>query len=341
MTTPARGPAPVKVLVTGATGFLGSHACRRLVESGHRVTVLARPRSDLRTLSGLEVEHLIGDVTDPDAIDAAARGQDAIVHAAAARHRGAPAADSLMRINVEGTRHVVTACLRHRARLLHVSSTAAVGIPLDRNHPADETFAFNLEGCGLPYHVSKHLAEQEVQRGVARGLDAVVVNPSEIHGPFGTEFRGSAVPRRIERSRIVPCFPGGLCVVHVEDVVDGLVAALARGQRGERYILGGENLTHRELAAIAGRALGLQRTLVTLPRWVTWLAATASRAATALAGRPIGRDVHTLTDRFFFYDSAKARRALGFRPRPYAEIAREYAARVVGAGRPAGAAVRR
>lgn len=330
----------MKILVTGATGFLGSHACRRLVESGHRVAVLARPRSDLRALSGLEVARLIGDVRDAAAVDAAARGQDAVVHAAASRERGAPAADTIMRVNVEGTRQVVTACLRHGARLLHVSSTAAIGIPLDRNHPADETFTFNLEGCGLPYHVSKHLAEQEVQRGVARGLDAVIVNPSEIHGPFGTGFRGSAVPGRIERSRFVPCFPGGLCVVHVEDVVDGLVAALARGGRGERYILGGENLTHRELAAIAARALGLRRTLVTLPRWVTWLAATASRSATALAGRPVGRDVHHLTDRFFFYDSAKARRALGFRPRPYVEIAREYAARAGSAGRPAGAPVR-
>jgi dihydroflavonol-4-reductase len=305
----------VRVAVTGATGFLGSHLCLGLRRQGHDVVVLCRPSSDRRALEASDVEAVIGDLTEPTAVDRLVRGCDAVVHAAATIAYGPRNARSHELVNVGGTRIVAGACVAARVpRLLHVSSVAAVGIPAD-GRPADETFGWNLADGGLGYHASKLQAEEEIRSAIARGLDAVTVNPGSLLGPHRAGFRGGEVPAAVRRRRLVPYFTGGTNVVHVEDVVAGAMAALARGRRAERYILGGENLTWRRMAEIAAEELGLRRVLVPVPP-----------VATALASRLLpgfSRDRHLLASRFLYYSSEKARSELGYAFRPYREIVRE------------------
>jgi len=315
----------MRVLVTGGTGFLGSHICARLVEDGYEVTVLRRPMSNPVRLTGRGVRYVLGDVTDAESVNLAVRGQQIVIHAAALVGYAPVQAHGV--VNEGGTQNVVAACLGLEIkRLVHISSVAAIGIPEDWRQPADETFAFNLEGSALGYHISKRRAEQVVFRAAADGLDAVIVNPSSIKGPHGRCFRGGELPDGVRRRSVVPYFSGGTNFVHVDDVVDGVVAALHRGRAGQRYILGGENLTWREMASRAADLLGVRRVLVPVPALVTGAAAWLGQATQPLTSRRprFTYDVHFCANRFLFYDSRKAMRALGFKPRPYTEIVRQY-----------------
>ncbi len=323
------------VLVTGATGFVGSHLCQRLREQDHRVTVLRRPSSDASTLSGLDLTHVVGDVTDPEAVSRAVRGREVVIHAAGHLDQSQRLASLQYAVNVEGTRNVVAACRASGVRrLVHLSSVAAVGIPRDRHRPADETFVFNLEQSGLHYPVSKKHAEDAVLHGVSQGLDAVIVNPSAICGPFRRGFRGGEVPAKVLRSTVVPYFLGGRNVVHVRDVVEGTLGALAHGRAGERYILGGENLTWREMSHIAAEILRCRRVFVPVPSLVTAAAAVLEPLGTLVGRRPrITYAVHYAASRFWFYDCSKATRELGYTARPYRGIVTEYLATRRAAGR--------
>ncbi|WP_218081766.1 NAD-dependent epimerase/dehydratase family protein [Anthocerotibacter panamensis] len=316
----------MKILVTGATGFLGSHLCRRLVAAGHRVTILRRPGSDTALLAGLQLQEIIGDVTEEVAVDRAIHSQEVVFHTAAhlAYWRGLRAIQT--QVNVTGTRLVAQSCLKQGVRrLVHVSTVAAIGIP-PLGSIADESFLFNLATSGLNYHCSKWRAEAEVQQRVAQGLDAVIVNPATILGPHGRGFRGGEMLRKVHCSRWVSYYLGGINVVHVEDVVAGMVQALAQGRAGERYILGGENLTYRQLVEVTAQAWGLERVFVPVPPLVTGLAQAVLEPVGALTGkRPwITRDGHYCAHRTHFYDSSKATRELGYTARPFRAILWEY-----------------
>jgi dihydroflavonol-4-reductase len=208
--------------------------------------------------------------------------------------------------------------------LVHVSSVAAIGIPENRQ-PADERFAFNLDASGLTYHLSKRRAEQEVLAGVAQGLDAVIVNPSSLFGPYRGGYRGAEMIWKIRRPWLVPYFVGGLCVVHVDDVVEGTIAALQRGRTGERYILGGENLTFRAAVERAATAMRLRRVPVPVPPPLTTFLAAVSDPWSRWRNRK-PRFTHMISycsQRCMFYDSSKARRELGYSPRDFEIILHE------------------
>src|SRR5260370_22825834 len=146
-------------------------------------------------------------------------------------------------------------------RVSHVGYAAASGVTANPQQPANEDFPFNLERSGLTYHISKRRAEDGVRAEVARGLDAVIVNPASIQG----QQRSAALMRSVRRTAIGPCFSGGNCIVHVEDVVQGILAALARGENGQRYILGGENLTFRTLGEKAAKAMNIRPRFIFSP----------------------------------------------------------------------------
>jgi dihydroflavonol-4-reductase len=299
-----------------------------MVKAGHDVRILCRASSKTDALDGLHVERVAGDITDNKIVGQAVDDRQWVVHAAADISYWGPNETRQRAVNVEGTRHIASACRTQGVqRLVHVSSVAAIGIPTDPNRPANEEFAFNLEHSGLAYHVSKWQAEQEVAAQVQRGLSATVVNPASVFGPYGAGYRGGDMMRKVLRGHcIVPYFTGGICAVHVQDVVAGIMVALERGQTGQRYILGGENLTYRALAERAAVRMHLRRRFVPLPPAVTGLA--------AMILEPIGRlrhrrpqvtfATHYLANRFHFYDSGKARTALGYQPRDFDSILDEY-----------------
>jgi dihydroflavonol-4-reductase len=310
-------------LVTGATGFLGSHLCRRLVKDDFDVTILSRPTSNENHLAELPFTKKIGDVTDAQAVFEAVKGNDVVFHAAAHGAYWRRQKEIQNEINVQGTKNVIEACLRAGVKkLVYVSSMSAIGIPESSKNPADENFRFNLENSGLNYHISKKRAEEAVLKAVEKGLDAVIVNPTSIWGKFGRHYRLEEFAQKVRQTRIVPYFTGGTCVVHVEDVIDGILAALAKGKTGERYILGGENLTFKEIAESAARKQGLQRTFVPVPKAVSWLAAAGLESAALVSNRRprISFVTHYCASRFHYYDSGKAKTELDYAPRKFAPI---------------------
>lgn len=316
------------ILVTGGTGFVGAHLCRRLLEKGYRVTVFHRPSSDLSVLHDLRINCVIGDLTDGPSIRHAVRGHEAVIHAAADLGQWPRRKSATDVVNVIGTQGVIAGCREAGVRrLVHLSSVAAIGLSPNPGLPANETCPFNLERSGLRYQISKKQAEDEVLRAASDGLDAVVVNPSTICGTHGPTYRGSEVFVRVLGSRIVPCYIGGRNVVHVDDVVDGILSALRKGRAGERYILGGENLTYRQMAEIAATTFGLTgRIFVPLPPLVTGAAALAFEASGVVTGRPpkIDREAHYYGRRFLYYDSSKAAAELDYGPRSYRAIVEDF-----------------
>lgn len=314
----------MKLGLTGGTGFLGSHLCPRLVGAGHDVRALRRPARAAQVLDRLGIESLVGDITDPTCVEELIAGCDAVVHAAGSIRQGRAFRDENKRVNVLGTSVVARACKRAGVPLLHVSSVAAIGVP-DGLVPVDETFRWNMEADRLSYHHSKRIAEGVVLDAVADGLEAVIVNPSSMLGPCGSKFRGSEVPDGVQRRRFVPYFVGGTNVVHVDDVVEGILSALRDGRNGHRYILGGENLSWRELAEIAADELGVRRAFVPVPPAAYAAAVSAGGLASRLVGaRKVAPDRYWLGSRHLYYDSAKARTELGYGHRTYREIVREY-----------------
>jgi len=313
----------MRVLITGATGFLGSRLCPRMIEEGYQVRILCRSTSSPSSLAKLRLEKCLGDVTDMKAVSDAVRGTDYVIHAAANMNYWRQNEGRQMKVNVEGTRNVAVAAREAGVtRLLHVSSVAAVGLPVNPQRPADEDFHFNLEDSGLTYHISKRRAEDNVLAEVTRGLDAVIVNPGSIQG----SMRTAGLLQSVRSKPVVPCFSGGNCIVDVKDVVEGIVAALQRGEKGQRYILGGENLTFRMLSEKAARAMDLKRRFVTIPPVITSLAATILEPWARMTNRPpkMSYMIHYCANRFQYFDSGRARRTLGYIPRDVDTILAEY-----------------
>ena len=313
----------MKVFVTGATGFLGSHLCRRLVRNGHEVTILRRATSSDANLKDSNLNHVLGDLTNLEDVNRAIQGNEAVFHTAAHLAYWGFQKDTQNEVNIQGTKNVVEACRKHGVkRLLFVSSVAAIGIPENPEEPAREDFRFNLEGKPLNYHISKKRAEEIVLAAVENGLNAVIVNPSSIWGPNGNEFRGAEITEKVRHSAIVPYFKGGICVAHVEDVVDGIIAAFEHGRAGQRYILGGDNLTIRSISQMAARKQGLRRRFVAVPKVVTGLTAIALESLGRLRHRRprITYATHYCASRFHYYDSSKAQKEFGYAPRDFQAI---------------------
>jgi dihydroflavonol-4-reductase len=317
----------MRVLVTGGTGFLGYHLCNRLVGQGHQVTALHRKRSQTARIQALGVQCLPGDLGNMDALCRAVGGQDAVIHAAGAVEYWSKHVYLQNQINVIGTRNLARASrLEGVKRLLHVSSVCAIGIPRDRSHPADEEFAFNLEGTPLFYHISKKRGEEAVLDEVGKGLNAVIVNPSVIFGPNGPDYRGGEMIQKVAGQRVVPYFTGGLCAAHIKDVLDGLLATLERGRQGNRYILGGENISFREIVRRSLKAFQMRRLLVPLPPMVTGVLTTLMAPLGRIQNRMprFNPALHYTSSRFQYYLSEKARAELAYAPQGFDAIIQDF-----------------
>jgi dihydroflavonol-4-reductase len=306
----------MNILVTGSTGFIGGKLCQALVAKGHNVRAFHRPSSSLRLLDGLPVEHALGDLTHPETISAAMEGVEAVFHAAALL--GSEDSGRLYSVTVEGTRAVLQAALNAGVRwLVHTSSVAALGVPeTGRNghFPIDENHAWNFRPDYWSYGYAKYLAEMEVQKAVAAGLDAVIVNPSIVLGPGDVYRQTSSIIMQTARRRLPALVVGGLNAVHIDDVVNGHIAALERGRRGERYILGGENLSITEFIQKIAAITGAPTPALVLPGSVARLLTGPFRLAGAVLDLPISYQTLYLAGYYFYYDTGRAREILGLAP---------------------------
>ncbi len=307
------------VLVTGGTGFIGSNLAIALLKEGCSVRILRRSNSDLRAIGNAPVEHCIGDIRDSESLKKALRGCDTVFHTAAMVSYWRRMREEMYEINIQGTRNVVSACLELGVeRLVHTSSVAAVGFSEDGG-VARETNRFNWDRYDVGYRISKHLAEEEVRQGVRRGLRAVMVNPSVVIGPRDIHFHGGQLIRDIYKKRLFYYIKGGINIVYVDDVVRGHLLAARCGRVGERYILCGENLTHREIIATIADIVGGIRPLFKVPPWaVRLIAATVEGISTVLNVKPwVTKELLASSGLHSYYSSAKAQRELGYQITPF------------------------
>jgi len=239
----------MKTLVTGASGFVGSAIVRQLLDADHSVRVLLRPNSPKDNIAGLDVETSIGDLTDTSSLKQAANGCTALFHAAADYRLWAPHPQSMYATNVDGTHNIMQAALDAGIeRIVYTSSVATLGLNQDGT-PAGEEAASSLDHMIGHYKRSKFMAEAIVKDMVAvEGLPAVIVNPSTPVGP--RDIKPTPTGKMIldaARGRMPAYVDTGLNIVHVDDVATGHLLALDRGTIGERYILGGENMSLKDI----------------------------------------------------------------------------------------------
>jgi dihydroflavonol-4-reductase len=304
-----------KTLVTGATGFIGSHVARRLAARGDDVRVTVRDRSREEGLEGIDCERVRCDLLDRRAVRRALDGVERVFHAAGMVSLRPGAGDLLFRVNVDLTRLLLEECLRAGVeRVVYTSSVAAVG-PAPPGERADESQVFTAGSLGIPYVNSKHEAEVEALRIAARGLPLVCVNPCVVFGAGDVYGGSTGLVRRFLLSRIPAYVDGGLNVVDVEDVAAGELLADEKGVPGERYILGGRNYTVRRLFADLGRVSGVEPPALRLPPPVALRLAQLSEAGPGRA--VISVDEVRSVSQWWTYSSAKAKRELGWRPRPH------------------------
>lgn len=309
------------MLVTGASGFVGSAVASLLRTRGYRVRTLVRASAARANLDPQD-EVATGDILDARSLDAAFEGVDHVVHAAADYRLWARVPEEVMRANVDGARLVMEAAMKAGARrIVHVSSTAT--IQPGGAAPSDETSPASVSPDMGGYKRSKILAERMVEGMAARdGLPAVIVNPSTPIGP--RDIKPTPTGRIILEAasgRMPAYVETGLNLAHVDDVADGIVAALERGRIGERYILGGENVALSDMLASIAGLVGRRPPRVRLPVTLIYPLAIGAEAAAHLTGRTpfVTREGLRLARKFMFFSDAKARRELGYTTRPYTE----------------------
>ena len=309
----------MRALLTGGTGFVGAAVARALLREGWEVRALVRPKADRRNLAALALETAPGDLADAESLQRAARGCEALFHVAADYRLGARRPQELYGTNVEGTRRVLAAARGAGVRrIVYTSSVATIGLPADGSPGAESTPVTLADMIGH-YKRSKFLAEQVAREAAAAGSSLVIVNPSTPVGPgdikptpTGQMVRDAALGR-------MPAYVDtGLNIVHVDDVAAGHLLAWRHGRDGESYILGGEDLTLREILTEVARLVGRRPPRVRLPARALLPVALAAEGFARLTGGSTRITVEgvRLARKRMFFSSAKAARELGYQWRP-------------------------
>lgn len=310
-------------LVTGGSGFLGSAVVRALIERGARVRALVRSSSPRGNLEGLDCEVVVGDLTDRESLKAALKDVRYLFHVAADYRLWARDPAEIIRANVEGTLNLKREALAAGIeRIVYTSSVSALRVA-GATAPVDETAALTPEEAIGAYKRSKTLAERAVEDMVLReGLPAIIVSPTTPIGP--RDIRPTPTGRILldaARGRIPAFVDTGLNFVHVDDVAAGHLLAFEKGRIGERYILGGENLTLQRLLATIAELAGRKAPKIKLPRAPLMPLAFAAEGLAHLTGKEplLTRDALRMSRYHMFFTSAKAERELGYRSRPWQE----------------------
>jgi len=314
----------MRALVTGGTGFLGANLAKGLLAQDWSVRILRRLSSPLLAVRDLAVDHAIGDVTNLDSLLAAMQGVDVVFNVAAISQYWRNTASLVYKVNVGGAQNVFEAAARSGVqRIVHTSSAAAVGII--RGRSASEADPFNQLPDRFPYGHSKWLAEEIARERVKSGQDIVMVNPAAIVGARDINWISGSILREAKR-RHIPVIPqGGVNFVAVQDVVAGHIAAVEKGRSGERYILGGENLTNRQTTEMAFAIVGVKPPRITQPHWTIPLAGWVLDVIAKIVGPrlPLSGEQMRLTAEYLYFDSSKAQRELGLPHTPVRQALQE------------------
>ena len=308
----------MKVFVTGGTGFVGANLIRTLLSQGHEIKALVRPTSTLDNLKGLEIEQVTASLTDPN-LKQSMQGCDALFHVAAHYSLWRTETERLYESNVLGTRNILAAAREADVpRTVYTSSVAAIGVPKDGSL-ADETYQSPPEQLIGEYKKSKYWAEQEAHKAIEQGQDIVIVNPSTPVGPWDIKPTPTGdIILRFLRRQMPAYLDTGLNLIDVRDVVQGHILAYEKGKTGDRYILGHQNMTLKEILEELSAITGLPAPTRTVPYWlplsVAWveeylLAPLGKKPTVPVAGVKMARQN-------MFYRTDKAVTALGLPQTP-------------------------
>jgi dihydroflavonol-4-reductase len=312
----------MRALVTGASGFVGAAVVRALLSAGAQVRALLRAQSNRRNLEGLGVDVALGELTDSAALERALEDCEALFHVAADYRLGTRDPQTLYRSNVEGTVNIVGAARRRGVkRIVYTSSVATIGLRAD-GRPSDESDAGSLDEMIGHYKRSKFLAEQWVGEAARGGAPIVIVNPSTPIGP------GDVKPTPTGRlvldaatGRMPAYVDTGLNIVHVDDVAAGHLLAYQHGRIGERYILGGQDLTLQQILVQIAAIVGRRPPRLRLPYAAVLPIAYVAEAFAKITGRSgrVTLEGVRMSRKRMFFSSVKAVRELGYRWRPAPE----------------------
>jgi len=316
-------PSGDLTLVTGATGFVGSAVLRALTAQGERVRVLVRRSSPRRNLEGVDCDVVEGDMTDAGGMEQALRGVRHLYHVAADYRLWARDPSELRRANLQGAKAVMEAALAAGVERIVYTSSVATLRAADAATVVDETSPLSESEAIGAYKQSKVAAERLVEQLVAeRGLPAVIVSPSTPIGP--RDIKPTPTGRMVleaAQGKIPAFVDTGLNLVHVDDVAEGHLAAMGKGRIGERYILGGQDATLREMLTAIAVMIGRKPPTLALPRAPLYPLAVVAEAIAGVTGKEpmLTRDALKMASHHMFFSSARAEAELGYHARPYAE----------------------
>lgn len=311
----------MKFLITGATGFVGSWLTRYLIDKGHSVRVLRRASSDTSELTGLDVEHCLGDILDLDSLQKAAKGVDGLFHLAGYVGYSKAARPLMDQINVQGTKNVIATCLSNSInRLLHMSSVVAVGASFTKT-PLNEDSPYQVSHLNLGYFETKRQAELLVQQAVQnQSLNAVIVNPSTIYGAGDAKKGSRKVQLKVARGKFPFYTSGGVSIIAVEDAVQATFRAWEVGRPGERYILSGDNITIKELFSYIAHEAGVRSPAIYLPNPAVKTIGLIGDGLEAIGKKgPLNSENAWTSILYHWFDHSKASKELGLQPKPAKE----------------------
>ena len=306
----------MKVLITGANGFLGSWLTKRLLAEGHHVSALVRKNSDLSELDGLKPNFVYGDVTDLESLKTNFRNQDVVFHLAGVVAYKSSQRPLMDLVNVLGTSNVVEACHEVQVpQLLHLSSVVAIGA--EKNPVVmTESSSYKIGPLNLGYFETKRKAEQIVMAAVKENkIRAVCVNPSQIYG-FGDAKKGSRKNQiKAAKGQLLFYTSGGVNVVPVEDVIEGILLAWKKGHNGERYILSSENMLLKDVFQKISKLAGAKPPRYQIPAFALHgLGLLDDMLANFDKTVGVSRENAYTATLFHWFDCTKAKTQLGFKP---------------------------
>lgn len=316
-----------KILVTGASGFIGSNLVTRLVNDGYSVTTFGRSGTPSKKLRDLPIEHISGDVTNIESLYQAMNGQEVVFHLAGLVSYKKKDVHRQYGVNVVGTRNVMEAALRADVkRVIHTSSVAAMGIPKD-GEIGDESLEYNLGGLGLNYCDSKYAAEQEVKTIFGRGLPVIILSPGITFGQGDQHPHHHAIFTAMAKGALLGVPKGGVTFSDINDVVDAHVNAIEKGTPGERYALVSANLTYRQAAEVFARVQGVRAPMFEIPSALMIGLGSLAEAVMPVFGMqsPVSRQAAWLAQHKIFFSSDKAIAELDFKPTNFEDTIRRVA----------------
>jgi dihydroflavonol-4-reductase len=310
------------VLVTGATGFIGSAVARELSEKGTRIRCLVRETSSMKNLDGLYVEIAHGDISDIDSMHRAVKGCDRVYHLAAVYASWLPDPGLMYRANEEGTRNVLTACREAGVqKVVYCSSVAALGA--HGKTPADESAQFNLNSTKDHYYISKYRAEQVALEFARTGLAVVIVNPSN---PIGVRDIAptptGALIINLTRGKFPGYVDGGINIIDVMDCARGIVAAMEKGRAGQKYILGNRNVSIKEYFDLIVKVAGKGKSpSLRIPSWMAVFSGLGYQSLSRITGKPpvTSASWARVGSHYSWWDCTRAREELDLGQRPLEE----------------------